>query len=106
MLPRKLRLVGKKAAERVYRKGSKMSGHYFTIRMIPNWSGRPRVAVVVSTAVSKKATERNRAKRIVRALLSGLKLPAHDLVVSVRRLPNENWYQTYKKELTQWLPEK
>jgi len=33
-------------------------------------------------------------------------LPAADLVVSVRHLPPDNWYQFFRKDLVRWFPER
>lgn len=106
MLPRAHRLRGRQAVERVYQKGRREFGQHLSVRMIPNRDGTPRVAVVVSTAVTKKATLRNRAKRTLRAILRSLRLPGADLVVTVRRLPQEeNWSVSFRKDLIRWFPE-
>jgi len=107
MLPRKLRLTGRHTVELVYQKGTKAAGQYLLVRRLPNRSNAPRVAVVVSTAVSKRATQRNRAKRVIRALLRELRLPPVDLIVTVRRLPKEeNWSHSFRKDLLQCFPAK
>ena len=106
MLPRKHRLTGRRAVERVYQIGSRQGGQFLFLRQVANRSNTPRVAVVVATAVSKKATQRNRAKRVIRAILKDLRLPAADLVVSVRHLPPDNWYQFFRKDLVRWFPER
>jgi ribonuclease P protein component len=105
MLPRENRLTGKRSVARVNQKGERLSGRLLSVRLLSHRGKHPRAAVVVSTAVSKKATERNRAKRIVRALLARCRLPQADLVVFVRRLPSEgNWSDAFTKELSQWFP--
>ena len=103
MLPRSTRLQESRLISRVYQRGNRQQGAYLIVRSLPNKVQRPRVAIVVSTNVSKKATERNRTKRVLRALLSKLSLPPADMVVSVRRLPKEEYSGEFQKELTQWF---
>ena len=104
MLPRSQRLRGKRDVQRVYQRGERHSGRFLLVRRLPNRIGRPRVAVVVAKAVSNKATERNRAKRILRAILTQSTLPPDDLVVSVRRLPpGSDWHRAFKEDLSRWF---
>jgi|GEM_PF-2460829 len=105
MLPKENRLRAKRLVAQVYQKGQRQQGEYLSLRRLPDRGGPARVAVVVSTAVSKKATERNRAKRVLRALLASITLPPGDLVLSVKRLPpHERLSPIFRKELSRWFP--
>ena len=67
MLPRPLRLSAQRDFARVFRKGMSVSTPYFFVRFLPSSLANPRVGVVVSNKISKKATIRNRIKRRLRA---------------------------------------
>lgn len=63
----------KKDFERVFKNGSQVFSREFTARYLKNDKNFPRLAIIVSQKVAKKATERNllrrRLKEIVRPLL-------------------------------------
>ena len=66
MLPSKNRLTKKPDFERVKAEGELLTGRLFGILFIKNEKDFPRVGFIVSTNISKKAVERNRAKRLLR----------------------------------------
>lgn len=68
MLAQKNRL--KKADfERIFRNGNKSYNQYCNIRYIANKLDYCRFAIVVSNKISKKATERNKIRRRIKAVL-------------------------------------
>ena len=70
MLKRKNRLVGDKAIKQVYKAGKTFRHQNFTLKgLFLQPTASPRVTVVVSTKVSKKAVVRNKIKRILREQL-------------------------------------
>lgn len=70
MLPRSRRLVSDKDYKEVYKFGSSVRGKFFKILFLKtNNEDMSKAGVVVSNKVSKKATERNRIKRVVRSFL-------------------------------------
>lgn len=72
MLPRQYRLVGEKNIDQLKKSGRIYKGKFVAIIVRTNEElSCPKVVFVVSLKVSKKAVERNRAKR----LLSGILLP-------------------------------
>jgi ribonuclease P protein component len=72
MLPRKHRLSADKDVTRVLRKGRAVFTNLVGVKAAPNDIGVVRTAVVVSTKVHKRATERNLIKRRIRAVLANL----------------------------------
>lgn len=66
MLPFKNRLTKKPDFERIKAEGKLLTGRLFGILFIKNEKDFPRVGFIVSTNISKKAVERNRAKRLLR----------------------------------------
>lgn len=67
MLPRTLRLSAQRDYTRVFRKGVSVSTPFFSVRALPSPLSNPRIGVVVSNKISKKATVRNLLKRRLRA---------------------------------------
>jgi ribonuclease P protein component len=87
MLQRKNRLSAEKDLSRLFRKGRLFHGTVLSARVLRNSGEATRVAFVVSTKVSKRATTRNLVKRrlreAVRASLGELQ-PGWDIVIIVR----------------------
>lgn len=70
MLSRIHRLAKEADITRVLRRGRKFFDPLFTVRMLFDPSAvAPRFAIVISTKVSKRATRRNRIRRLLRELL-------------------------------------
>ncbi len=69
MLPRKNRLSADKDVTRVLRKGRAVFTNLVGVKAAPNDLGLVRTAVIVSTKVHKRATERNLIKRRIRSVL-------------------------------------
>ncbi len=87
MLPRKHRLTADKDVTRVLRKGRAVFTNLLVIKASANDIGFPRVAVVVSTKVHKRAVKRNLIKRRIRSILEQLipKLPIGvDMVITAQ----------------------
>lgn len=72
MLPREKRLVKGRDFERAYQKGKRVGARQFNINVLPNRQTYTRVGVVVGKKFSKKAVERNRAKRIFREAVKAI----------------------------------
>jgi ribonuclease P protein component len=68
MFKKNNRLSKSRDIETVFRAGRSFFSPYFVARFVPsrNHNAERRIAVVVSTKVSKKAVERNRIKRVIR----------------------------------------
>ena len=88
MFPRAARLRLQRDIKAVQRMGRGTGNRFFFIKMLSTNLPRSRATVVVSQKVAKKAVDRNRIKRQVRAVLSPAvkKISkAHDLLVIVRK---------------------
>ena len=84
VLPRDQRLRGRFVFDRLYQRGERLHGTWMTLRRIPAEPGllRPdrrdsnlnssRVAVVVSSKVSKRAVQRNRLRRLLHTYVSAV----------------------------------
>lgn len=81
MFPRSHRLQRSQDILTVFRTGERFRRGPLTIFYCKGTE--PRVTVVVDKKVSKKATDRNRLKRQLRALLMQEALPAGDMVLRV-----------------------
>jgi ribonuclease P protein component len=66
MLPLKYRLTKKKDFENVFKKGKGFKQDLLFLKAAKNDLGENRFGFVVSTKISKKATERNKVKRRLR----------------------------------------
>jgi len=110
MLPTAERLKTSQNIERVLRRGRRINSSFFTIyRNVGAYCNTPvhfRGAVVAGLKVSKKATERNRVKRQIQALLREYRQSQEligDFVFILRKeIINAN-YQQINLELTRCL---
>lgn len=68
-LPRKNRLVGKKNFDKVFKEGKTVRGSFLFIKKILNNQSASRFGLIISSKIFKKATERNRVKRIIYELI-------------------------------------
>ncbi len=87
MLSKKNRLAKDLDIKKVFARGRSFLNSGISLRFLPKaGEGEARFAVVVSTKVSKKATKRNRLKRLIREeLKSRLRtFPCGDYIISVR----------------------
>ena len=71
MLPKNNRLKKKKDFEKVFKKGKIFKENFLTIRNVENNLDDSRFGFVVSRKVSKRATVRNKIKRILRKTTEG-----------------------------------
>lgn len=87
MLPGPNRLTKSKDIERVVKTGRSFATPILSIKAAPGGDAATRVAVVAGLSAHKRATRRNRAKRLVREALRknlGLVRPGFDIVISCR----------------------
>lgn len=66
MLPLKNRLLTKKDFERVKKEGQKFQSRLFGVLIYQTNSGFTRFGFIISTKLSKRATRRNKVKRLLR----------------------------------------
>ena len=69
MLPQNNRLKKKKDFERVFKKGKGVKEDFLTLKTAKNDLDDSRFGFVVSQKVSKKATVRNKIKRVLRKIM-------------------------------------
>lgn len=70
MLARTLRIQRDADFSRVYRKGKRSHTKHFVVTSVPNTLNHPRFACVVPKTISKKATVRNKIRRLVHEVLA------------------------------------
>ncbi len=102
MLPKKLRVHRRKDILFVLRRGRSVSLGIGTARIKENSLGHPRATVIVSNAVSKKATVRNTIKRRVREALRKEFLPhlqSFDVIIIAKSQAVNASYQQIVAEL-------
>lgn len=88
MLPREKRLVKGRDFDRAYQKGKRISSATFNISLVSNKTRVTRIGVVVGKKFSKKATERNRTKRVFREAIKAIYkeiYPGLDIVIFVKK---------------------
>lgn len=106
MLPRSSRLHSQSDFRSVLRRGGKITTPFFVFYYLPSRSSCLRFGFVVSTALSKKATIRNRLKRqlreITRKILPSCKT-GFDCVVICRAPAIGQKYAVLGENLTQCL---
>jgi len=69
MLDRSNRLLNDKDFARIFAKGKFASTGAVTLKAVPNGAEKSRFGFVVGTKVSKRAVERNKAKRRMREII-------------------------------------
>jgi len=106
MLVKQLRLVKEKDFKRIFKLGKSFYSKIFRIKILANELDSNRYGIVISTKVSKKAVERNKLKRQVRASLKEFNrklIKGFDLVVIVSPLALNQEYKTIQSELEKML---
>lgn len=107
MLPRRFRLTAARDFQFIYKTGRRRASHYFLLRLSRGPSQATRIAVVVSTKVSKRAVVRNRLKRHVRAVVGQLlpTLPTGlDIIITVRQVVSDSQaWPAFREELRNLL---
>ncbi|MEN9214084.1 MAG: ribonuclease P protein component [Gloeomargarita sp. DG02_4_bins_56] len=106
-LPRSYRLRGHRVFAALYQDHRQQRGQWLRLRYRPHPDGTGlQVGVVVSTKVSKKAVQRNRLKRQIRAALRRLLprcRPGWQMVVTAQPLALTGQYLDFLQELEQLL---
>lgn len=106
MLAKKYRLTKKSDFQQVFKAGQKDFNKFFGIRYKINKLANPRVAVVASIKVSKKATDRNKIKRQTKSIIK-LFLPKFkqnfDLIINILSPALSQKYKTIQEALLKIL---
>ena len=88
MLPVAYRLRKKTDFNHVYQQGKIIHSSFFRISVAKNTLPRSRFGIIVLNKYMKKAVERNKKKRQIRAILSALYntiVPGYDIVLFARK---------------------
>lgn len=99
MLPTSNRLKKTKDFGRIYEQGVFVSEKFITFKYAKNGLKLSRFGIVVSNKISKKAVERNKIKRRLRASVReclGKVKPGFDIVVMVKKEILEADFETIK----------
>lgn len=102
MLSQIHRLTKKEDFERVKKQGKKLQGRLFGVLVLEKKEGPSRFGFIFSTKLSKKATARNRAKRVlreaVRIILPRIK-PGYDILFLGKQESLHQSFDEAKKEV-------
>ena len=84
--PRRARLLTSEEFRRVFRAGRRLSAGPLVVVVAENGLGHPRLGLAISRRHARRATARNRLRRIVRESFrrAQRRLPAVDVVVTSR----------------------
>jgi len=102
MLTKQLRLVKEKDFKKIFKLGRSSYTKIFRLKILANELGTNRYGIVISTKVSKKAVERNKLKRQLRAVFKTLDkklIPGFDLVIVVSPIALNQEYKFIQSEL-------
>ncbi len=95
MFSKKYKLVQKKEFDLIYKKGTLFQSDYLNVHILPNSLNYSRFTIVVSKAVSNKAVERNKIKRILKNIFFSLNIKLnHSIDVIVTTLPGISTIKT------------
>ena len=104
MLAKVHRLKLKRDFDRVFKKGRGVSQDFLFLKLLPNDSAKSRFGIIVSQKISKKATERNKIRRRIRAAIFK-KLPGlednFDAVIIALPGVEEKDFRTIEKTITE-----
>jgi ribonuclease P protein component len=106
MLVKRLRLVKEKDFKKIFKLGKSFYTKIFRTKVLANELDFNRYGIVISTKVSKKATERNKLKRQIRAVIKEFDkklITGFDLVIVVSPLALNQEYKFIKSELERML---
>lgn len=86
MLPKANRLRQEKDIQTVLRKGKSFFHPLFAVKSFAAKSAVPRLAITVSTKVSKRAVKRNRIRRVLREAIKTKwsSVKPYDILISVK----------------------
>lgn len=86
MLPKQNRLRQEKDIQTVLKRGRSFFHPLFAVKSYTAKSTTPRLAITVSTKVSKRAVKRNRIRRVLREAIktNWPKVKAYDILISVK----------------------
>lgn len=104
MLKAENRLKGQAEFSRILKVGTRQRGRFLLIASAKRANTQPRVGIMISKKVTKKAVERNRIRRIIAHLFSHVfkEEARFDVVVSVGSLPKTTVFSGLEEEIQAW----
>lgn len=97
MLPKANRLSKKKDFEMVFKKGKGFKEDFLILRFVSSKTKRARFGIIVSQKISKKATIRNKIKRMIRTIIkpkmSKIKKEADIVFLALPGLENKDFWE-------------
>jgi len=88
MFPKTNRLRKKAEFKKIYKYGQRKKGSFFNFYFLDNNLDRNRYGIVIANRTVKKASQRNRLKRIIREALKKTRIKKGvDLIVVVKKEP-------------------
>ena len=106
MLAKRLRLAKEKDFKRIFKQGESSYAKIFGIKVLANELKINRYGIVISASVSKKAVERNKLKRQLKAVIKEFDekiIHGFDLVIIVAPAALNQKYEFIKRELQKIL---
>ncbi len=104
MLKAENRLKGQAEFSRILKQGQRHRGHFLLLAAAAREQKSPRIGIMISKKVAKKAVERNRIRRIIAHLFGHVfkENDRFDIVVSVFRLPEKTIFSTLEQDIQEW----
>ena len=102
MLAKQRRLVKEKDFARTFKRGKSFYARFLGVKAAANQTGTNRYGIIISSKVSKKATERNKLKRQIRAVLKELDeqlISGYDMAIIVSPAALKQDFKSLKAEL-------
>lgn len=108
MLPKTNRLAREKDFARLFKFGKFFKENFIALRLVQNNIKKNRATVVVSSKVFKKATQRNKAKRLIRQELHQFfkgknKIKSYDAMFLIQKPFLKKDYPVIKEQVAQLL---
>ncbi|MFA6989293.1 MAG: ribonuclease P protein component [Candidatus Gastranaerophilaceae bacterium] len=100
------RISKKKDFDNIFSKGKSFYSEFLGIKSLKNSTGQNRLAIIISTKISKKAAERNKIRRKIREAIRNEKekmKKGHDIVVITLRLILKTNSAQIKEEIIKGL---
>ena len=102
MLSAPQRLRRKKDFQQVYKSGKTLNTAFFRVKTVVNRQELTRFGVVVSNKVIKKAVDRNRKKRQIRAVLRNITptiISGYDIVLIAQQQMSHATFQQLENDI-------
>jgi ribonuclease P protein component len=99
------RLKGQAEFSRVLKEGLRFRGRALAITAASRKTSEPRIGIMVSKKVVKKAVDRNRVRRIIAHLFRShvfVKIQAYDVVVFVSQFPPKTLFAAFEEDVLAW----